>query len=202
MDCYVSRSGYTGEDGFEISVPAQRSRGPGPSAAGPSLRSRPLAWVPGTRCALRPACAFIGHDVNEQTTPIEADCSGPSPEPRRLEGARAGGFPGADRILPATRWGQPQTRGAAAARRTPVRERARNCAMSEARSSALFAAVAFGPSSVGLWRWAIWITAYIALRLLTFWAIVHAKRLAYACKQNAFASTTLLSVVNWMFLIS
>ncbi len=54
--CVVTRSGYTGEDGFEISVPAEQAEALA-RACWRSPRSSPSAWARATRCAWRPACA-------------------------------------------------------------------------------------------------------------------------------------------------
>jgi aminomethyltransferase len=96
--CIVSRSGYTGEDGFEISVPAQ--------AAVPLcetlLRDPAVAPVGlGARDSLRleAGLCLYGSDLDETTTPVEAALEWAVPAVRRAGGARAGGFPGADAIL-------------------------------------------------------------------------------------------------------
>jgi aminomethyltransferase len=96
--CFVSRSGYTGEDGFEISIPA--------AAAEPfceALLQNP-AVAPaglGARDSLRleAGLCLYGADLDETTTPIEAALEWSIPKVRRTGGKRAGGFPGAEMIL-------------------------------------------------------------------------------------------------------
>jgi len=93
ISCLVSRSGYTGEDGFEISVPAD---------AAERLARRLLAepeMLPiglGARDTLRleAGLCLYGHDIDETTTPIEAALSWAVAKRRRLEG----GYPGAAMI--------------------------------------------------------------------------------------------------------
>ncbi|MBA6412105.1 glycine cleavage system aminomethyltransferase GcvT [Parahaliea sp. F7430] len=97
-ECFVSRAGYTGEDGFEISMPAQ--------AAEPMVRSllshKAVEMIGlGARDSLRleAGLCLYGHDLDADTTPIEAGLSWAISKPRRADGARAGGFPGAERIF-------------------------------------------------------------------------------------------------------
>ena len=96
--CVVSRSGYTGEDGFEISVPAQAAE-----ALCETLLRNP-AVLPaglGARDSLRleAGLCLYGSDLDEATTPVEAALEWAIPRARRAGGARTGGFPGAKTIL-------------------------------------------------------------------------------------------------------
>jgi aminomethyltransferase len=96
--CWVSRSGYTGEDGFEISVP---------EAAAEALCRALLemdeveAIGLGARDSLRleAGLCLYGNDIDAATSPVEAALTWAMQKVRRAEGARAGGFPGADVIL-------------------------------------------------------------------------------------------------------
>lgn len=93
-DCWVSRSGYTGEDGFEISVPAdQAERIARLLLAEPEVKPAGL----GARDSLRleAGLCLYGHDIDRTTTPIEAGLAWSIGKRRRAEG----GFPGAGRIL-------------------------------------------------------------------------------------------------------
>lgn len=98
VECYVSRSGYTGEDGYEISVPAEAAE----ALAGELLADEAVEWVGlGARDSLRLECGLClyGHDLDPTTTPVEASLLwGISPS-RRIGGERAGGFPGSELIL-------------------------------------------------------------------------------------------------------
>jgi len=93
--CYVSRSGYTGEDGYEISVPA---------ADASALARRLLAEAEveaiglGARDSLRleAGLCLYGHDIDTGTTPIEGSLLWALSKNRRPGGERAGGYPGAD----------------------------------------------------------------------------------------------------------
>ncbi len=96
--CLVSRSGYTGEDGFEISLPARAAE----SLWDTLLRDPAVAPVGlGARDSLRleAGLCLYGADLDETTTPIEAALDWTIPKARRANGARPGGFPGADAIL-------------------------------------------------------------------------------------------------------
>lgn len=121
-DCFVSRSGYTGEDGFEISVPAEQAE-----ALARRLLAEPevQAIGLGARDSLRleAGLCLYGHDMNEQTTPIEASLLWAISKARRVEGARAGGFPGAEHIFAQQQQGVARKRvGLLPQERTPVRE--------------------------------------------------------------------------------
>jgi aminomethyltransferase len=97
--CFVSRSGYTGEDGFEISVPAGASE----ALCEALLQNEAVAPAGlGARDSLRleAGLCLYGADLDETTTPVEAALEWTIPKVRRSSGARAGGFPGADVILP------------------------------------------------------------------------------------------------------
>lgn len=97
-DLWISRSGYTGEDGFEISVPDDEAE---------NLARRLLAdesVLPiglGARDSLRleAGLCLYGTDIDETTTPVEAGLVWAIQKARRAGGERAGGFPGAARIL-------------------------------------------------------------------------------------------------------
>ena len=95
---WVSRSGYTGEDGYEISVPE-----PVAEAFARALLAQPeVAPIGlGARDSLRleAGLCLYGHDIDRETTPVEADLTWAIQKARKAGGAREGGFPGAERIL-------------------------------------------------------------------------------------------------------
>ena len=96
--CFVSRSGYTGEDGYEISTPAERAR-----EIAEALLANPLV-APiglGARDSLRleAGLCLYGADIDTTTTPVEASLGWAISAARRSGGARASGFPGAGTIL-------------------------------------------------------------------------------------------------------
>jgi len=96
--CWVSRSGYTGEDGYEISVPAPQAE----ELARMLLADDSVMPIGlGARDSLRleGGLCLYGHDIDTGTTPVEAGLTWAIQKIRRTGGARAGGFPGADRIL-------------------------------------------------------------------------------------------------------
>ena len=122
IDCFVSRSGYTGEDGFEISVPAEHAE-----ALAKTLlaNSDVLPIGLGARDSLRleAGLCLYGHDIDTATTPVEAALEWSIQKSRRSGGARAGGFPGADKILAQLEKGAPRRRvGLRPEGRAPVRE--------------------------------------------------------------------------------
>ena len=97
-DLWISRSGYTGEDGFEISLPADHLRD-----FAQALLDQPevLPIGLGARDSLRleAGLPLYGNDMGPDVTPAEAGLGWSIPKLRRSGGARAGGFPGAARIL-------------------------------------------------------------------------------------------------------
>jgi len=115
---WISRSGYTGEDGFEISVAARDvERIADLLAEQPEVRPVGL----GARDSLRleAGLPLYGHDLDQRTTPIEADLAFAVSKRRRAEG----GFPGAERILAELEQGPIVRRvGLAIEGRQPVRE--------------------------------------------------------------------------------
>ncbi|MDP9053683.1 MAG: glycine cleavage system aminomethyltransferase GcvT [Acidobacteriota bacterium] len=104
FDCFVSRSGYTGEDGFEISVASGAAR-----ALVEKLldNSDVLPIGLGARDSLRleAGLCLYGSDIDHTTSPVEAALGWSIPKSRRAGGIRAGGFPGADFILAQMREG-------------------------------------------------------------------------------------------------
>jgi aminomethyltransferase len=122
FDCFVSRSGYTGEDGFEISVPAEQAE-----ALVTALleNSDVLPIGLGARDSLRleAGLCLYGHDIDTTTTPVEGALEWSIQKSRRHGGARAGGFPGADKILSQFEKGASRRRvGLRPEGRAPVRE--------------------------------------------------------------------------------
>ena len=125
VDCFITRSGYTGEDGFEISVHAQQA----------DLLARTLLAQPevrpiglGARNSLRleAGLCLYGNDLDATTTPVEANLNWAIQKVRRAGGARAGGFPGAEVVLGQLAGGataaQRKRVGLRALERIPVRE--------------------------------------------------------------------------------
>lgn len=97
-DITLCRSGYTGEDGFELSIPDQFA----PSVAQLLLGCNDVDWVGlGARDSLRleAGLCLYGHDIDETTSPVEAGLAWCIDKDRRKSGEKPGGFLGADAIL-------------------------------------------------------------------------------------------------------
>jgi aminomethyltransferase len=147
MDCVVSRSGYTGEDGFEISVPSD-----GAEALARKLLSNPAVAMIGlgARDSLRleAGLCLYGADIDAATTPCEADLQWSIQASRRDGGSRPGGFPGADIILDQLAKGAPRKRvGLRPQGRAPVRHGARLFADAQSASAmGVVTSGGFGPS--------------------------------------------------------
>lgn len=120
--CFVTRSGYTGEDGFEISVPGDDAD----TLARELLSHEAVEPVGlGARDSLRleAGLCLYGHDIDAGTTPVEANLRWALSRSRRPGGARAGGYPGADVIEQQLEQGVDRRRvGLAPEGRAPVRE--------------------------------------------------------------------------------
>ncbi|WP_374565330.1 glycine cleavage system aminomethyltransferase GcvT [Ideonella sp.] len=121
-ECFVTRSGYTGEDGFEISVHQDQAiqlarellAQPEVKAAG--LGARDTLRLEGGMC-------LYGHDIDTRTTPVEAALTWAIQKVRRAGGARAGGYPGAAVIDAQLAEGAKRKRvGLVGLERAPVRE--------------------------------------------------------------------------------
>lgn len=123
-DLFVTRSGYTGEDGFEISVPGDSAE-----AFARELLAQPEVKPVGlgARNSLRleAGLCLYGNDIDTTTTPVEAALTWAIQKVRRTGGARAGGFPGAERVLAQLDGREAIARkrvGLVALERVPVRE--------------------------------------------------------------------------------
>jgi len=119
--CFISRSGYTGEDGFEMSVPV---------AVAEDIAERLLSHGSvqliglGARDSLRleAGLCLCGYDLGEDVTPIEAALDWAIQPARRTGGPRPGGFPGADVILTQLERGVARKRVGLRPEGRPVRE--------------------------------------------------------------------------------
>lgn len=123
-DLFITRSGYTGEDGFEISVHESRAEALARALlAQPEVK--PIGLGARNSLRLEAGLCLYGNDIDTTTTPPEAALNWALQKVRRTGGARAGGFPGADKVL--AQIDQPQTLarkrvGLIAKERVPVRE--------------------------------------------------------------------------------
>ncbi|MFP7671795.1 glycine cleavage system aminomethyltransferase GcvT [Marivita sp. S0852] len=147
-ECWVTRSGYTGEDGYEISVPI---------AAAADLAKALLAHDDieaiglGARDSLRleAGLCLYGHDIDATTSPIEAGLGWSIQKSRRSGGDREGGFPGAARILAELFDGTARKRvGLQPEGRAPMREGTSIYATAEAETPiGTVTSGGFGPSA-------------------------------------------------------
>ncbi len=94
FDCHIARSGYTGEDGFEISIKADKVRAlAGALLAEPEVK--PIGLGARDSLRLEAGLCLYGHDIDETTSPVEADLVWSIGKRRRMEG----GFIGSARVL-------------------------------------------------------------------------------------------------------
>lgn len=118
MDCAIFRSGYTGEDGYEISVPAKDAEALSRALLG-DREVLPIGLGARDSLRLEAGLPLYGHDIDETTSPVEADLGFAISKRRREEG----GFPGADRIMRELRDGTVRKRvGLAVEGKAPARE--------------------------------------------------------------------------------
>jgi aminomethyltransferase len=124
IDVFLTRSGYTGEDGFEISVHESQADALARAIlAQPEVK--PIGLGARNSLRLEAGLCLYGNDIDTTTTPVEANLGWAMQKVRRTGGARAGGFAGADRVLGQLDGTAPLTRrrvGLIAQERVPVRE--------------------------------------------------------------------------------
>jgi aminomethyltransferase len=98
IECFVTRSGYTGEDGFEISVHQTQAKALAQALlAQPEVK--PIGLGARNSLRLEAGLCLYGNDIDNSTTPVEAQLNWAMQKVRRAGGARVGGFPGAAKIL-------------------------------------------------------------------------------------------------------
>ena len=123
-DCFLTRSGYTGEDGFEISVHADQADKLARALLAQS-EVKPVGLGARNSLRLEAGLCLYGNDIDTTTTPVEASLNWAIQKVRRTGGARAGGFPGAEKILAQLTDPKTLTRkrvGLTALERIPVRD--------------------------------------------------------------------------------
>ncbi len=125
IDVFLTRSGYTGEDGFEISVHESQAEALARTLlAQPEVK--PIGLGARNSLRLEAGLPLYGNDIDNGTTPVEAGLNWAMQKVRRAGGARAGGFPGAAKILAQLAGGAdaPARKrvGLIALERVPVRE--------------------------------------------------------------------------------
>jgi aminomethyltransferase len=123
-DLFITRSGYTGEDGFEISVHNDQAD-LFARALLAQAEVKPIGLGARNSLRLEAGLCLYGNDIGTSTTPIEAGLNWAIQKVRRTGGARAGGFPGADIVLGQLNGSRSLTRkrvGLIAQERVPVRE--------------------------------------------------------------------------------
>ena len=135
-DCFVTRSGYTGEDGFEISVPAAKAE----ELARRLLAEDEVAPVGlGARDSLRleAGLCLYGHDIDTGTTPVEARLVWAIGKARRQGGERALGYPGAESSRSRSPPAPPASASGCCLKAARRCAKARNCRTARAGRSAM-----------------------------------------------------------------
>jgi aminomethyltransferase len=150
VSCLVSRSGYSGEDGFEISVPVDKAE----DIAGRLLEHpdvQPIGLGARDSLRLEAGLCLYGTDIDQTTTPVEAALEWGMQKARKTGGARAGGFPGSARILSELDSGAARRRvGLKPEGKAPVRSHAKLYADAEGKNEiGEVTSGGFGPSVEG-----------------------------------------------------
>jgi aminomethyltransferase len=153
--CIVSRSGYSGEDGFEISAPADKAE-PIARALLDHPDCQPIGLGARDSLRLEAGLCLYGNDIDTTTSPIEASLEWAIQKARKTGGEREGGFPGADRILDELANGTSRRRvGLKPEGRAPVRSHTKLFADAEGTievgdvTSGTFGPTAGGPIAIG-----------------------------------------------------
>ncbi|MFA7892469.1 glycine cleavage system aminomethyltransferase GcvT [Pseudomonas putida] len=182
--CWVSRSGYTGEDGYEISVPVAGAE----TLASALLKQpevQPIGLGARDSLRLEAGLCLYGHDMNADTSPVQANLLWAMSKPRRAEGARAGGFPGAQAIFDQQREGVKRKRvGLLPQERTPVREGA-EIVDAEGTSVGTICSGGFGPTLSAPVAMGYVDTEHAALDTLLY-ALVRGKKVALKVSKTPF----------------
>jgi aminomethyltransferase len=128
IPCFLTRSGYTGEDGFEISVLDSQAEQLARALLA-QAEVKPIGLGARNSLRLEAGLCLYGNDIDTGTTPVEAALNWAMQKVRRTGGARAGGFPGATKILAQLDTSSAETSvltrkrvGLIALERVPVRE--------------------------------------------------------------------------------
>ncbi len=188
--CVVSRTGYSGEDGYEISVPADKAV----ELAEALLAMEEVEPIGlGARDSLRleAGLCLYGSDIDTTTTPVEAGLEWAMQKARRTGGARAGGFPGAAVILAQLDNGASRRRvGLKAEGKAPVRGHSKLFADAEGKTEiGEVTSGGFGPSVEGPVAMGYVPTAY-ATNGTTIYAEVRGKYLPMTVAQLPFITPT------------
>jgi aminomethyltransferase len=188
--CTISRSGYTGEDGFEISLPASHAE----TVARALLANGDVAMIGlGARDSLRleAGLCLYGSDLDATTTPVEAGLEWSIQKVRRSGGNRAGNFPGAEKVLHQLANGAPRRRvGLRSEGRAPIRHGAQLFAdQGAADAIGVVTSGGFGPSvnapiAMG------YVTSLGALAGGTIYADLRGTRVPLRLSELPFISTT------------
>lgn len=121
-EVWISRSGYTGEDGYEISVPAERAEEFATALVDGGV-VKPAGLGARDSLRLEAGMPLYGHDLSTDITPAQGALGWSIPKVRRPGGSREGGYPGADIIGPELVDGAPRVRvGLRPEGRAPIRE--------------------------------------------------------------------------------
>ena len=125
IETFLTRSGYTGEDGFEISVAGDQAEALARKLLAQS-EVKPIGLGARDSLRLEAGLCLYGHDIDNTSTPVEASLTWAIQKVRRAGGARAGGYPGAAVIDRQLAQGPARKRvGLISSERMPVREGAR-----------------------------------------------------------------------------